>query len=89
MKVLYHKKFLKDLAALPTADRSRIEKFVFEKVSNAKSFRQLEQVEKLTGYKTYYKIRFGNYRVGLQFKDDTLTFERVLHRKEIYRFFPE
>jgi mRNA interferase RelE/StbE len=89
LKVLYNKKFLKDLAALPSAERSRIEKFAFDKASNAKSFRQLEHLEKLTGYKTYYKVRFGNYRVGLQFKDDTLTFERVLHRKEIYRFFPE
>lgn len=88
MKVLYNKKFLKDLAALPSDDRGRIEKLVFVKILTVKSFRQIEHVEKLTGYQTYYKIRFGNYRVGLQYKNDTLIFERVLHRKEIYRYFP-
>lgn len=88
MKVLYNKRFLKDLAALPPAERGRIEKFAFIRASSVRSFRQLEHIEKLTGYQTYYKIRFGNYRLGLQFKDDTLVFERVLHRKEIYRYFP-
>lgn len=88
MKALYNKRFLKDLAALPAGDRGRIEKFVFVKILSIRSFRQIEHVEKLTGYQTYYKIRFGNYRVGLQYKNDTLIFERVLHRKEIYRYFP-
>lgn len=87
MNVLYHKKFLKDLAALPTDERNRIEQFAFNEVIRSKSFRYI-RTEKLQGYKNYYKIRFGNYRVGLHHENNTLTFERVLHRKEIYKLFP-
>jgi len=30
----------------------------------------------------------GDYRVGVIFEEETVTFCRVLHRKEIYRYFP-
>jgi mRNA interferase RelE/StbE len=47
-------------------------------------------VQKLTGYQTYYKIRIGSYRVGLCLDDaaEVIEFQRVLHRREIYRRFP-
>lgn len=87
MIFLYHKKFLKDLAALPETERTKIAHFAFTYAPGLKSFRDL-RAEKLQGYKNFYKIRFGNYRVGLKFENNTLTFERVLNRKEIYNFFP-
>ena len=43
--------------------------------------------EKLKGYSNYYKKRFGNYRIGAKYEDDTLILSRILHRKDIYRFF--
>jgi mRNA-degrading endonuclease RelE of RelBE toxin-antitoxin system len=30
----------------------------------------------------------GNYRLGLIIEAETVIFVRVLHRKEIYRYFP-
>jgi mRNA interferase RelE/StbE len=42
----------------------------------------------MKGYPGYYKVRFGTYRVGIKLENDTLILERVLHRKEIYKFFP-
>lgn len=88
MKVLINKRFLKDLARLPPAERKRVEIFVFEDVLKVVSIEHYGAVEKLKGYHAYYRIRFGDYRVGVRFEEGTLTFERVLHRKEIYRFFP-
>ena len=49
---------------------------------------QIPNLGKLKGYRNYYKIRFGDYRVGLRYEDDTLIFERVLHRKDIYKYYP-
>ena len=48
------------------------------------------RVQKLTGYQAYYKIRFGNYRTGrrLDFAAEVIEFQRVLHRREMYRKFP-
>ena len=84
----YRKKFLTDLARIPSTDRKAIEKFAFEEVPGLNSVGESGRIERLKGYKSFYKVRFGSYRVGLKLEDDTLSFERVLHRREIYRFFP-
>jgi len=88
MNILYQKKFLKDLTLIPFSQRKKIEHFVFEELPTLNNFQQLRNAEKMTGYNHYYKIRFGDYRLGFHFNNDTLTLERIKHRKEIYRHFP-
>lgn len=88
MKVLVNKKFLKDLATLPAKERTKIEKVVFIDASTYTTLAQIPNIGKLKGYRNYYKIRFGDYRIGLRFDDDILVFERVLHRKDIYKYYP-
>ncbi len=86
MIVKYRKKFLKDLSKIPEKNRTVIEYFVFDELPKTKL--QNTKIEKMTGYKDYYKVRFGNYRIGIQINDIEIILERVLHRKEIYRYFP-
>ena len=43
---------------------------------------------KLSGYTDYYRIRIGEYRIGLKYSNKTITLVRFLHRKDIYKFFP-
>jgi mRNA interferase RelE/StbE len=88
VKVNYQKRFLKELARIPLKRREQIERFVFEKVPDMDSIFESGKVEQMTGYPEFYKARFGDYRIGIRIKDDTVYFERVLHRKDIYRFFP-
>ena len=88
MIILYQKKFLKDLALIPFPLRKKIEHFVFSELPALENFRQVRGAEKMAGYTNYYKIRFGDYRLGFHFINDTMTLERVLNRKEIYRYFP-
>jgi mRNA interferase RelE/StbE len=88
MKVAYRKRFLKDLASVPANVRGTIERFVFEELPRADSLQSTGKIEKLKGHATFFKARFGDYRVGLSVTDDTVTLERVLNRKEIYRKFP-
>ena len=88
MKALYNKKFLTDLARIPVSHRVIIESFVFEELPKAKAPSELRKIEKMRGYKNSYKARFGDYRVGFRLTHDSIVCERVLHRKEIYRFFP-
>jgi mRNA interferase RelE/StbE len=88
MKVAYRKRFLKDLASVPTNVRPAIESFVFEELLQADSLQATGRVEKLKGHTSFFKARFGDYRIGLSLADDTVTLERVLNRKEIYRKFP-
>ena len=88
MKVIYKKRFLKDLAKLPLEARKAVEKFAFEGAPKLKALGESGKIEQMKGYKGYYKARFGSYRVGLKMEADLLSFERVLDRKEIYRYFP-
>jgi len=88
LKVEYPKKFLKDLARIPSQTRVHIEHFVFEELPSLDSINQVGKIEQMKGYSEYFKIRFGNYRIGLKLEADKVILKRVLHRKEIYRYFP-
>ncbi len=88
-KVEYTKRFLKELASLPTNTQSRIELIVFSELEAENPFK-LKYLKKMKGYKDKYKIRVGDYRIGLTInkKDQTIICQRVAHRREIYQTFP-
>lgn len=88
-KVEYKKKFLKELLSLPPDIQYRIEVIVFQELETNNPF-QLGYVNKMKGYNDKYKIRVGNYRIGLTInkKTETIICERVAHRREIYQIFP-
>ncbi|WP_349262928.1 type II toxin-antitoxin system RelE family toxin [Allocoleopsis sp.] len=48
----------------------------------------LSNVKRLKVEGDYYRVRVGDYRIDLSVREDVVTFVRVLHRKEIYRYFP-
>ena len=88
-KVEYTKKFLKELASLPKNIQSRIESIVFEELNSNNPF-ELRYLSKLKGYTDQYKIRVGDYRIGLTIdkNNQTIICQRVAHRREIYKIFP-
>jgi mRNA interferase RelE/StbE len=88
-KIEYTKRFLKELSQLPKDEQERVETIVFEEMKSSNPF-GLGYVEKMSGYTDKYKVRVGNYRIGLTLdkKAQTVICERVAHRKEIYRIFP-
>lgn len=88
-RVQYTRTFLKEMARLPSQLRSRVEEIAFGEEIKQDPF-LAGKTQKLTGYQNYYKIRIGDYRLGLQINVDSqiIEFQRVLHRREIYRKFP-
>lgn len=88
MIIEYSKQFLKELALIPSRSRISIEKFVFEELPRLNNTNESKKIESLKGYRNFFKIRFGNYRVGLQKEGGIIVVKRVLHRKEIYKYFP-
>ncbi len=88
MVVEFKKQFLKDLSKLPKDFRKKIEDLIFEHVPNESRMNFESRISKMVGYDFYYKIRIGDYRIGLLLKENSVEFQRVLHRKEIYKFFP-
>ena len=88
MRVEFRRRFLKELSNIPAFQRKVIEQFVFEELPKLRSLDESGNVERMKGYPGFFKVRFGNYRVGLSLADNAVVLERVLHRKEIYRYFP-
>ena len=88
MKVEIKKKFLKELSKLPIEYANTIEEFIFDKLPTYNNLSEIGKVEKMTGYKNYFKIRFGDYRIGLKKENQNIIVEIVKHRKEIYKYFP-
>jgi mRNA interferase RelE/StbE len=88
MKIEYQKRFLKDLSKIPSKNRLKIEKFVFEELPQSETIFDTGIIEQMKGYRSYYKVRFASYRIGLRFEKDSVVLERVLHRRDIYRYFP-
>jgi len=83
MKVKIKKAFLKDLHKIPNSPRRKIEAFVFHEVPEATSIGDLRNVQKIEGHTAYYRVRFGSYRIGFEYREGTIVFYRVLDRKDI------
>ncbi len=88
MKVKFKKNFLKDLERLPKEVKGRIETLVFHEIPGYKSLEEVVHTKKIRGRDTYYRARIGDYRIGFLYVNKVITFLRVLHRKDIYKYFP-
>ncbi len=73
---------------IPVKRRQQIRKFVFEDLPVLSSIEDAGNIEKMTGYKNYYKVQLGDYRIGILKNKNTIELHRVSNRKEIYIIFP-
>jgi mRNA interferase RelE/StbE len=87
MKVEIKKSFLRDLKKLHKNEQSKALNLI-DICENATSINEIENIKKISGFTNFYRIRLGNYRVGLMIENEIITFVRYLHRKDIYKFFP-
>ena len=80
--------FLRDLKKI--GDRKTLERIlgVVEEVESAISLVEVRNLKKLKGRPSHFRIRVGDYRIGLQLDSRTVVFKRCLPRKEVYRSFP-
>lgn len=89
MKTEYLPTFIKDLKALKsTPVYTTIKNFVFEDILAYENLSDISNIKKLKGEDNAYRLRIGDYRIGFFLTDDTITFSRILHRREFYRYFP-
>ncbi|MCH5598807.1 type II toxin-antitoxin system RelE family toxin [Niabella ginsengisoli] len=77
----------KDVKSLPKAIKVEIEKLILQ-IIEAKNINELSNIKKLKGHPRAYRIKIKDYRIGFFVEDDTIILSRILHRKEVYRYFP-
>ncbi len=67
---------------------NKIESLI-ETIEKAEKISEIKNVKKLTGFKNYYRIRIGDFRLGFEkINDNTTRFITVARRKDIYSIFP-
>lgn len=89
MRTQFTKSFAKDLRRhRKNPDLLRLVQKIIEDIEQVETTTKIANLKQLKAEGSYYRIRTGNYRIGITIENDLVTFVRVLHRKEIYRFFP-
>lgn len=88
MKTEFKKSFLKDLKALHGKKLKEKIKSTILDVEKAETIWSIGNLKKLKGSEKYYRIRIGDYRIGIIVEGQIVTFIRCLHRREIYRYIP-
>lgn len=88
MKVDFRKSFLRDLKRVKDTTIGNRVRETIQSVEQAQSLEEISDLKKLKYGDSYYRIRIGDFRLGLILEDDTLVFVRFLHRKDLYKYFP-
>ena len=88
MKVAFDKSFHKKIIRIK--DKQVLDKIkqAILQAEEATDIQQIPNVKKMEGFKTFYRIRIGDYRIGIELKKDTIWFITVANRKDIYKSFP-
>jgi mRNA interferase RelE/StbE len=88
MQIEITRKFQKQVEVC-TDRRIRLRvKSIIEAVIESNSMNGFANLKKLTGYKNSYRIRLGDYRIGIVIDDNIVTFAAFDHRSDIYKYFP-
>ena len=89
MNVEFDSSFLKSLRKLKEFQiRMKVEGLILA-LEQADALSKIKSVKKIVGHQRYYRIRLGDYRLGLEkINSDTVRLIVIAHRKDVYDIFP-
>ena len=88
MNVSVLKSFEKDISKIKDAKIAIQILDVIQNLETCNSLIEINNIKKLKAKGDYYRIRIGNYRLGLKLENNSLSIIRCLYRKDIYKYFP-
>jgi len=74
LKVEFKKSFVKDLERVRDKGLKERVRQTIERIEEAHTLQEIGNVKKLRGGERYYRIRIGDYRLGLVLEGDTVIF---------------
>ena len=89
MEVKIDKSFQKDTRKIK--DKALLTKIalVISSVQQAENINQIKNLKKLKGSSENFRIKIGDYRLGIIVSESSIEFIRCLHRRDIYKYFPK
>ena len=88
MLIQYEARFEKDLKKIQNIKLFKRIKECISLIKQADNLFEIPHSKKLKGHVSFYRIKLGDYRIGFEFLNDNVILTRILHRKDIYRYFP-
>ncbi|HWZ05177.1 MAG TPA: type II toxin-antitoxin system RelE/ParE family toxin [Mucilaginibacter sp.] len=88
MIIEFTSRFSKDLDKINQASVKKDISDIIYEVKIAANLSEIKNIKKLKGHSTAYRIRTGDYRIGLFVENGVVEFARAIHRKDIYKVFP-
>ena len=88
MRVEFRESFARDLKGVKDKLLLNRAREVIEAIEKADSLSAVPNLKKLRGGGNYFRLRIGDYRLGIALEEDTVIFVRLLNRKDIYKYFP-
>ena len=88
MIVEFSRLFLKDLDKITQPQIKANISSIIDQITKALTLSEIHNIKKLKGHNQTYRIRSGDYRIGINVENNVVGFGRVAHRKDIYKIFP-
>ncbi|BBO17410.1 type II toxin-antitoxin system RelE/ParE family toxin [Candidatus Brocadia pituitae] len=88
MEIFFEESFEKDLRKIKDKKIKVKLKQIIEEIKQARDMHNIRNLKKLQNYKTYYRIRIGDYRLGIEIIKEKVILTRILNRKDLYKYFP-
>ena len=89
MDLLYAKRFSKDLDSIQKEPTRKALLKAIKAFKEADSISQIKAVKKIEGYQDYYRIRIGEYRLGIKIVQSTVELIPPREAISYFHFRPE
>jgi mRNA interferase RelE/StbE len=87
VKIVADKSFEKDLLKLGKKQKQEVANLI-QILKQIETLSEITSIKKLSGFKNLYRIRLGSFRIGFRLDGEKIILIRILHRKDIYKYFP-
>jgi len=90
MEVILSKRFFKELRKCPKNIQLQTKSLV-EIAEKVTVLEEIPDIKKMTGYRDYYRIRVGGYRIGVKCESGIINVLYILTvqpRGDVYKTFP-
>jgi len=89
MKIIFQKSIIKDVKGIKNKKLKKVITKIIEDLEEAEALKSFKGLKKLSGHPTAYRIRIGDYRLGIYYEENTVYLARFLKRSDIYKVFPK
>ena len=88
MEIIYLRQALKDVNKIKN-DKLKLKLAdIVADLKSADNLSEIRNLKAISGHPDAYRIRVGDYRLGIFYSEEIITIARFLKRNDIYKLFP-